>query len=104
MSLSHSRLFTQSSEVSNDLAGRWRAIELSQKQAIKTLCLTALGTDDRRAASVEAQAVAAIASVELPTGEWPELIGQLLEFVQSESVGLRIATLQCVGYICEVIV
>jgi len=93
----------RSSEVSNDLAGRWRAIELSQKQAIKTLCLTALGTDDRRAASVAAQAVAAIASVELPTGEWPELIGQLLEFVQSESVGLRIATLQCVGYICEVI-
>lgn len=93
----------RSSDVNADLSSRWRSLDPSQKSTIKTLCLSALATEDRRAASVAAQAVAAIAAVELPAGEWPELIGQLLEFVQSESVGLRISTLQCVGYICEVI-
>ena len=55
--------------------------------------------------SPAAQCVSAIAAIELPVGKWPELIPQLLEFVQNQdNTGLRVNTLQAVGYICEVIV
>lgn len=57
-----------------------------------------------RAASGAAQVVSAVAAIELPVDQWPELIGQLLEFVgNQENTGLRVATLQTIGYICEVV-
>ena len=49
--------------------------------------------------------VAAVAGVELPQGQWQDLIEILLRFVNTaDNVNLRIATLQTIGYICEVIV
>ncbi len=94
----------QSSETGSELAARWLALPAEQRSAIKTLSLSGLSATDRRAAGVAAQAVSAIAAVELPVGEWQDVIGRLLEFVGAEEVGLRVATLQCVGYICEAIV
>lgn len=87
-----------------ELTARWReTVDPSTKQAIKTTCLQTLASADRKAGSVAAQAVSAIASIELPSGEWPDLIGNLLSFVGQENVNLRIATLQAVGFICEVV-
>jgi importin subunit beta-1 len=71
---------------------------------LKRLCLQTLASPDTRAAGVSASAIAAIAACELPYGEWNELIGTLLEFVGQENAGLRVATLQTIGYICETIV
>ena len=53
-----------------------------------------------------AQVVAAIAAVELPHEQWPELIGSLLGFVNNpqSAPNLKIATLQAIGFICESIV
>lgn len=54
---------------------------------------------------VAAQGVAAIANVELPVAQWPELIEILLGFVNNATnTPLRIATLNAIGYICESIV
>lgn len=72
---------------------------------LKHLLLQTLASPVKVAASVAAQCVAAGAAIELPHGGWPELIGQLLEFVQNqENTGARIATLQTIGYVCEVVV
>jgi hypothetical protein len=65
----------------------------------------ALGSEQTRAGTVAAQAVAAIAAVELPVDQWPELISLLLEFVnRNDKTTLKIATLQAIGFICETIV
>lgn len=107
ISLAAPRLLMASQESVNspELSARWRdTVEPATKEAIKNAVLRTLGSPDRKAGSVAAQAVAAIASIELPQGEWPDLIGNLLSFVGQENTNLRIATLQCVGFICEVIV
>ena len=48
--------------------------------------------------------MAAIATVELPNGQWPELVELLLSFMGQSNVNLRVATLQAIGFICESIV
>ena len=64
-----------------------------------------LSSSTRKAGDVAAQVVAAIATVELPNNEWPEVIEILLRFMDNvENTNLRIATLETIGYICEGIV
>lgn len=48
--------------------------------------------------------MAAIATVELPNAQWPELVELLLSFMGQSNVNLRVATLQAIGFICESIV
>ncbi|XAO21794.1 hypothetical protein I312_100550 [Cryptococcus bacillisporus CA1280] len=86
------------------LSERWLALPESATNPLKHLSLSTLGSPQHRAGAVAAQCVSAIAAIELPVGKWPELIPQLLEFVQNQdNTGLRVNTLQAVGYICEVI-
>ena len=64
-----------------------------------------LASRSQRAGNFASQVIAAIAGVELPQGQWQDLIEILLRFVNNaDNVNLRIATLQTIGYICEVIV
>ncbi|TDL26856.1 ARM repeat-containing protein [Rickenella mellea] len=81
---------------------RWLALDQASKGKVKQDSLMALGSSTQRAGSVAAQVVAAIAAVELPAGQWTELIELLLSFVNNpDNVNLRIATLQTIGFICE---
>jgi importin subunit beta-1 len=50
--------------------------------------------------------VAVIAGIELPIGQWPDLIDILVNNVTSQDTtsNLKQATLQAIGYICESIV
>jgi importin subunit beta-1 len=52
---------------------------------------------------VAAQVIEAIAFVELPRKEWPELMTSLLSNMTSRnsSVGLKKSTLETIGFICE---
>lgn len=64
-----------------------------------------LGSPNVKAGNFASQAVSAIAAVELPQGQWPELIETLLGFVNNPTnTNLRISTLQTIGFICEAIV
>lgn len=64
-----------------------------------------LGSPQQKAGNYSSQVVAAIAAVELPHNQWADLIEMLLNFVNNQSnTNLRIATLQTIGFICEVIV
>ena len=65
----------------------------------------ALGSSNPKIGPVAAQVVAAIAAVELPHGQWSELIEILLGFVNNQTnTNMRVATLQAIGFICETIV
>jgi importin subunit beta-1 len=67
--------------------------------------LRGLHSEQVKAGTVAAQSVAAIATVELPQGQWPDLIEILLRFVNTgTSVPLRQSTLSAIGFICEALV
>ena len=85
---------------------RWLALPADTRAHVKQEAMTTLGSAQSKAGSVAAQVVSAIASVELPTGQWPEVIELLLRFAQSadNNVNLKVATFQAIGYICETIV
>lgn len=83
----------------------WLALSPEVRAPLKHSLLASLASPVARAAAGAAQVVSAVAAIELPVDQWPELIGQLLEFVgNQENTGLRVATLQTIGYICEVVV
>nr|ODO01077.1 importin subunit beta-1 [Cryptococcus depauperatus CBS 7855] len=87
-----------------ELSERWLNLPNEMAASLKHLALSTLASPQHRAGAVAAQCVSAIAAIELPAGRWQELIPQLLEFVQNQdNTGLRVNTLQTVGYICEVI-
>ncbi|KAI0045184.1 karyopherin Kap95 [Auriscalpium vulgare] len=87
-----------------ELFNRWLALDVDTRNKIKQDVLLALHSPVQKAGSVAAQAVAAIAAVELPQAQWPELIEILLGFVnQASNTPLKIATLNAIGYICETI-
>lgn len=51
------------------------------------------------------QVVSAIAAVELPQGQWPELIETLLGFVNNPTnTNLLFSALQIISFICKAIV
>lgn len=81
------------------------ALNADTRQKIKEASLITLASPQPRAGAVAAQVVSAIAAVELPVGQWPDLIEILLGFINtSDDTNLKIATLQAIGYICETIV
>jgi importin subunit beta-1 len=71
---------------------------------VKTDSLSALSSPTSRVGAVAAQVVAAIAAIELPQGQWPDLITNLLGAVNTGDLNTKVATLQCIGFICETIV
>lgn len=88
-----------------EYATRWLALPGETRQKVKEETMKTLASSQSKAGSVAAQVVAAIASVELPAGEWPEAIELLLRFVQtSDDIHLKVSTFQAIGYICESIV
>ncbi|CUM62517.1 uncharacterized protein PRCAT00000068001 [Priceomyces carsonii] len=81
---------------------RWIALDHAAKTKIKETSLKALMTSDERVAGSSAQLVAAIADIELPRSEWPELIPIIIENTKTERpVNIKRASLLTIGYICE---
>ncbi|KAJ1660746.1 karyopherin Kap95 [Dispira simplex] len=86
-----------------ELAAKWLGIDANMTQQVKQATLQTLGSADHTAGKAAAQVVAAIASIELPHQQWPDLIKTLLSFMETDNVNLRQATLQAIGFVCEAI-
>ncbi|KAF8966870.1 armadillo-type protein [Flammula alnicola] len=87
-----------------DMINRWLSLNNETKNKIKQDALITLGSAHAKAGTFASQVVSAIAAVELPQGQWPDLIEILLGFVNNQAnTNLRISTLQTIGYICEAI-
>ncbi|KAF9971460.1 karyopherin beta [Actinomortierella ambigua] len=85
-----------------ELSMRWLNVDAGIRDQIKELVLTTLGSTDNRAGTVSAQAVAAIAAIELPLGQWDNVIRLMIQNVQApDNTNLRMCTLQAIGFVCE---
>ncbi|KAK9480637.1 armadillo-type protein [Lipomyces japonicus] len=81
---------------------RWIGIEEAAKAQIRQTALKSLLSSDDRVANSAAQLVAAIADIDLPRNEWPDLMRVLVDNTKEEQpVNVKRASLLAIGYICE---
>ncbi|KAG2226727.1 hypothetical protein INT45_001074, partial [Circinella minor] len=82
--------------------GRWLAVDADTRNQVKQGALLTLATPRKPVANIAGQVIAAIAEIELPLQEWPDLIRIVLENVtNTDNAALKMATLQAIGYVCE---
>ncbi|CAE6374486.1 unnamed protein product [Rhizoctonia solani] len=87
-----------------ELNERWLALPQETRSGVKHGAMATLGSPQPRAGTFAAQVVSAIAAIEVPSEQWPDLITQLLAFASDASnVGLRMNALTAIGQICEVV-
>lgn len=84
-------------------AQRWMTvIDPESRQQIKANALTALMDAEPRIANASAQLIAAIADIELPRGDWPDLMQIMVNNTNIEQAeNVKRASLLALGYICE---
>lgn len=94
----------QDANRAQEYSSRWLALPVDGRTEIKNHILATLASQVTTAGAQAAQVVAAIAAVELPAGQWEDLIQILLGFVNDSRPNLKISTLTAIGFICETIV
>ncbi len=96
-------LVSKNEERRNRQVDRWCKLDSTNRNHIKQLALSSLKCNNNQVGTAGAQVVAAIASVELPIGYWPDLMNELLKNCtgNEKSVFLRKSTLEAIGFLCE---
>lgn len=93
------------SKLSNKRAeqqSRWIASNAHTKSTIKDVAINVLLSDDKDMTTSISQLVSAIAVIELPRNEWPELLPIITENTKTEKpLNVKRSCLLAIGYICE---
>lgn len=96
-------LVSKDSIKNQQFAQRWATtIDPESKQQIKSNALAVLMDNEPRVANASAQLIAAIADIELPRGEWPDLMQIMVDNTNTnQPENVKRASLLALGYICE---
>jgi len=86
-----------------ELQQRWLSIDGGTRNVIKQHVWGVLGSELKEIRHTGAQAVSKIAGAEIPHKQWPDLVSGLQANVADTNArpGLRQATLEALGFICE---
>ncbi|MQL94569.1 hypothetical protein Taro_027223, partial [Colocasia esculenta] len=84
-----------------ELVQRWLSLDVAVRAQVKGCLLQTLSSPATDARSTASQVIAKIAGIELPQGQWPELIGSLLSNIHQLQPHVKQATLDTLGYMCE---
>lgn len=71
------------------------------RENIKEALLSMLANQDPTVIKAAATCVAAIAVIEVPCGQWPDIIPNLSNNSYADDMNVRLASLQTLGFICE---
>lgn len=82
-------------------ADLWVQLEPFFKQNMKEAILATLASPSQLVRTQVSSLVAAIAAIEIPRGEWTELINNLCSNANSNVAQVKLASLQTLGFICE---
>ena len=87
----------------NDLGTKdmWLNADVETKKSIKNMLMSTLASDNKKVRKGAAQAVSAIANVELPLGEWPEIIALLSANALGENIYSKLGSLETLEFIWE---
>jgi importin subunit beta-1 len=84
------------------LQAKWlQQTDQDTKARVKTLALQTLGSSSNQVGSATAQVIAAIAAIELPRSQWPDLMTTLVRNVNEGQPHQKQASLTTIGFICE---
>ncbi|KAI0476222.1 ARM repeat-containing protein [Xylariaceae sp. FL0804] len=85
-----------------ELQAKWlQQTDQETKTRVKQLTLQTLSSQMAQAGNAAAQVIAAIATIELPRDQWPDLMSVLVQNVSGGEPHQKMASLTCIGYICE---
>lgn len=86
-----------------DLQRRWGTVDPALRNQIRETLLVTLQNEPQDVRHTAALAIAKVAAIDLPLGEWPTLVDSLLRNMSETPLkhGVRQATLETLGYICE---
>lgn len=82
-------------------ASLWVSVEPFFKQSMKEAVLANLASQSSLVRTQIASLVSAIAAIEIPRGEWQELITMLCTNANHSDAQVKLASLQTLGFICE---
>jgi len=82
---------------------QWKALDPVIRDSVKGPLLTAMRNSEAGVSHPAAQAAAEVAAIELPYEQWPAFLPSLLENIRGAEYdeGIKVATLECLGYCCE---
>lgn len=84
------------------LQAKWlQQTDQETKTRVKQLALETLASSNAQAGQATAQVVAAIAAIELPRDQWPELMTSLVRNVSEGNPHQKQASLTTIGFVCE---
>lgn len=84
------------------LHAKWlQQTDQDTKTRVKQLALQTLSSANSQAGQAAAQVVAAIASIELPRDQWPDLMHALVRNVSEGDEHQKQSSLTAIGFICE---
>lgn len=86
-----------------ELQARWGMVDPVLKNQIREALLQTMQMEPQDVRHTAAMVLAKVAAIDLPRQEWPNLISVLLANMSSPTPhhGVRQATLEALGYICE---
>eukprot|EP00967_Tisochrysis_lutea_P053819 scaffold67089_cov34-Tisochrysis_lutea.AAC.7 len=83
-------------------AQAWLTLDPTGKQQIKMAVLQTLNSSVKAARHTAAQAVSAMATIDLPANQWPDLIqGLVTNVTAAPNAFVKQSSLEALGYICE---
>lgn len=97
------RLYESASEEAREKrAEQWLRLDAGLRTTLKKLAWNGLNCPDPSVNRASGQVIAQIALIELPKNQWPDLVKNLLGVIKNEAEPkLKVASLTCIGFICE---
>lgn len=83
------------------LEEKWKQLPANVRSQVKQEVLLTLGSSNHDVRAVVANIIGSLSRIELPAGEWPDLISILVAAVDSGSEQHQEAALTAIGYVCE---
>ncbi|CAH6721175.1 importin subunit beta-1 [[Candida] jaroonii] len=96
------QLVAKDSTTKSQYHQRWYNLDDTVKLNVKNISIQSLLSSDERVGKSAAQLVAAIAEIELPINQWPELMTLMIDNTKADKeILVKKASLLAIGYICE---
>jgi importin subunit beta-1 len=81
--------------------GMWQALDKNSKVQVKQHVLSTLASSEKEVRKAAAFTVAGICKVELPLGEWLDIIDILCQTSQNENKFIQLSSVTTLGYIAQ---
>jgi importin subunit beta-1 len=81
--------------------GKWEQLGHEIKFTIKNYVISCLASNVKEVRKAAAVTVAGICKLEIPRGEWPNIINILIETSSNQDINIRMSSLITIGYISQ---